>query len=299
MKQTAHTLNPRLLFVNHIGRGNMPTDVDTFGDRVTRWHELDIITWGNGIDHVWGQSYPVRAGDVFYRVPGLKNRHDLPYHCYFFVFDPYYMPEHEPLYKSDPADRGVPLSNVQWEPIAPFAFSTEPYLGSAADTDYLSSLAANIFVEFSSNKSDPLYIKTMFLQLLCEAARQVGGNGKMRAVHNKYAHYRQRIMEITLYIRDNPQLRHPLNEMAERANLSPNFFCKVFRELTGETLVAYANRIKINYVKMQLIDSEKTVGEIAEDCGFGDPNYLYTLFRKETGHTPMDYRKGMISRMMR
>lgn len=299
MAASAHALNPRLLHVNHIGQGNMPPGVDTFGERVTRWHELDIITWGNGVDHVLGRSWPVRAGDVFYRVPGLWNKHDLPYHCYFFVFDPYYAPEHEPEYAMPMIDRFEPIQDAPWEPIAPFSFATQPYLGKASDPNLLASLAFNLFLEFNSPASDPFNVKVLFLQLLNEVMRQLAETRVLEGVASGHEHYRQTIIDVCDSIKSQPQMRHSLSEMAERTNLSPNFFCRIFRELSGETFVRYVNRVKLNYVKLQLLDSEKTVSEISEECNFCDPAYLHTLFKREVGCTPMQYRKHQIYRMLR
>ena len=62
-------LNPRLLNVSHMGEGNMPAGYRSFGERVTRWHELDIIPWGNGVDCIMGTDWPVTGGDLFYRTP--------------------------------------------------------------------------------------------------------------------------------------------------------------------------------------------------------------------------------------
>ncbi len=289
-------LNPRLLFVNHIGQGNMPSEGSTFGWRVTRWHELDIITWGDGIDNVFAESYPVRAGDVFYRTPGLANKHDLPYHCYFFVFDPFYLPEHEPLYQQHPVIGDAESGSFDWNPIEPFSFSTCPYLGKARDLSTLSTLALNLFLEFTSQRRDELRIKMMFLQLLYEVRQQLQAQ-EYHAGGNRYELYRQRVTDVRRYIADHPSERFTLTDMAARASVSPNFFCKVFRELSGETLVNYINRMRVDYIKLQLLDSEKTVHQIADECGFGDPNYLYALFRRQTGMTPMEYRKRLPSFM--
>lgn len=266
---------------------------------ITGFWRFVCITWGNGIDHVLGKSYPVRAGDVFYRVPGLLNKHDLPYHCYFFVFDPYYAPEHEPEYALPPIDRGDIIENAPWEPIAPFDFATQPYLGKVTDHNVLASLAFSIFLEFNTPQADPLRIKVMFLQLLEEVARQLAQGRTLAGTASGHEHYRQAVFEICDLISSQPQMPHSLRDMAERANLSPNFFCRVFRELTGETFIHFVNRAKLNYVKLQLLDSDKTVAEIAHECNFCDPTYLHSLFKREVGCTPMQYRKHQIYRMLR
>ncbi len=40
-----------------------------------------------------------------------------------------------------------------------------------------------------------------------------------------------------------------------------------------------------------LLNTEKTVTEISDLCGFHDPNYFGDAFRRATGLSPRDYRK--------
>ena len=288
-------LNPKILLINHIGKGNMPTDTPTFGSRATRWHELDIITWGHGVDHVLGKSYPVTSGDIFYRTPGLINRHDLPYHCYFFVFDPYYDESHEPQYALDPINQEHPSVEKAWDPIPLFSSAQQPYLGKAKDMELIIVLCQKLMMEYSSPHPDPLLLKILFLQLLREVASQVEINNSDKEITSTHGQYRQIILEHQKWMQENPTASFDMEEAAGRINVSYSFFSRLFKSITGEKYSAYAVKVKLNHVKLQLLDTNKTVAEIAADCGFSDPNYLYTLFKKRVGCTPTEYRLLMAS----
>lgn len=288
-------LNPKLLVVSHIGKGNMPTDVPTFGRRVTRWHELDIITWGHGTDHVLGNSYPVTGGDIFYRSPGLSNQHDLPYHCYFFVFDPYYTEGNESLYELDAISRSETPATEVWNPIPLFASAQQPYLGKAKDMESIIVLCQKLIMEYSNATPDPLQTKILFLQLLREVAAQVASGAVDAAIPTAHQQYRQLIMEHKKWMQDHPEASFDMEEAAARMNVSYSFFSRLFKSITGEKYSSYAAKVKTDYVKLLLLDTNKTVAEIAEECGFSDPNYLYTLFRRSVGCTPTEYRIRMAS----
>lgn len=288
-------LNPKVISVIHIGKGNMPLDTPTFGRRATRWHELDIITWGHGADHVLGASYPVTTGDIFYRCPGLSNQNDLPYHCYFFIFDPYYDESHEAQYRLDPLCRSEVPAEERWEPLPLFASAKEPYLGKAKNLEAIIALCQKLMIEYSSADPDPLQMKILFLQLLREVASQVCSGAAESVLPGKHQQYRQMIMDHKRWMQEHPKADFDMDKAAQRINVSYSFFSRLFKSITGEKYSAYATRIKLDYVKLRLLDTNKTVAGIAQECGFDDPNYLCTLFKRNVGCTPTEYRILMAS----
>ena len=63
-------MNPYILQFSHIGfMRNSDEEYQPFPSRITKWHELDIITFGHGYDVISGKKYEVETGDVFYRTP--------------------------------------------------------------------------------------------------------------------------------------------------------------------------------------------------------------------------------------
>jgi len=289
MTNTIYSLNPRLLFANHIGAGNMPSNVKDYGTRVTQCHELEIIPWGDGIDYVNGEAFPVKTADIFYRTPRVTNLHVLPYHCYFFGFDPYYDVNEENAYQSYSWGKANnPDLNLTLAPITPFAFSKSPCLGKATDLSKLVTLSHQIFLEFNQKEYNEFKVKTLFLTLLYEVSKQLHQSKKKIMLHSQYY---EGMTEICNYIKANPQEHFTVEDMSRKTKLSAGFFCKVFKEFTGETLVQFVNRTKIDYVKILLLDTNKTVDEIAYECNFCDATYLHTLFKKITGCTPAQYKK--------
>jgi len=50
---------------------------------------------------------------------------------------------------------------------------------------------------------------------------------------------------------------------------------------------------RIEQAKMLLADQHRSVTEVAMACGFSAPSNFATAFRKTTGLTPRDYRRGL------
>lgn len=291
---TIQQFNPHLLWVNHQGHCTHDYSEGAFPERVTRWHEIDIVTLGGGRDVISGRNYQVQAGDVFYRVNGLLNQHFHPYYCYFFVFDPQYQPSHEAGYALDPLDAGVGSQFEHWDPIPPFSFSSGPYLGKLTDIEPVYELASQVTSEMEKPDPDRLLIKAAFYRLLYELKEQLtdvpacGGRGR------RYAHYAREINDLCYYIRCNPNEQFPISRMAEMVGLSPNFFSRVFHETVGKTPLRYVHEVKINRIKMLLLDTEMSVSEIAANCGFDDAPYMFSLFKRYAGMTPSEYRRVTI-----
>ena len=78
--------------------------------------------------------------------------------------------------------------------------------------------------------------------------------------------------------------------MCARFNYSRSFICRIFKEETGETLITYFNRVKIEEAKNLLLNTDNTVTEISEMLGFSEVKYFGVIFKKQVGKSPAAYR---------
>lgn len=74
--------------------------------------------------------------------------------------------------------------------------------------------------------------------------------------------------------------------------LSNNYLSTLFRKECGETFSAYVTRLRVKKAAEILAGSEKNVTDIAFEVGFSDPNYFSRVFRRQTGHSPLKYKKA-------
>jgi YesN/AraC family two-component response regulator len=97
------------------------------------------------------------------------------------------------------------------------------------------------------------------------------------------------------YINDNYNTDIAINELAEKYNMSPNYFSAVFKRETGQTTVNYIKNIRLERACHYLIYSDKSVVEISKEVGYQDSQYFFKIFKKATGQTPLVYRRMHIT----
>ena len=288
-----YLFNPYILHVNHIDE-SLQVPGGSFPERFTLFHELDVITLGVGPAVIDGQTYQLHPGDVFYRVPDMYTHHFFPYHCYYFVFEPFFNARAPRSIPFDVVNGARPAAQPMWNPIPPFSFARGPYLGRLKDPETVVDRARCIHSEYSSASPDWLLIRGEFLLMLHEISRQLGGDERPVDKQDRVFQYFQRVMSVQEAVRENVEHNWRLGEAAAMAHLSPNFFSKVFHEICNETFVEYVQRMKIKRAMLLLLDTNMTLTEIADALGFCDVTYFQTVFRKQSGVTPNNFRKMII-----
>ncbi|MDG2222038.1 MAG: substrate-binding domain-containing protein [Rubripirellula sp.] len=64
-----------------------------------------------------------------------------------------------------------------------------------------------------------------------------------------------------------------------------------FRKVLDRPIAAEIRRVRIERAKRELVQSNRRISDIARDVGFGTPNRMCEIFRREVGFTPSQYRK--------
>ena len=83
-----------------------------------------------------------------------------------------------------------------------------------------------------------------------------------------------------------------ISKLGIRYNMSESAFYKAFKERYGISPRCYLTRKRLNAARKMLLTSEqKTVNQIADQCGFDNLPLFYRSFKKEFGFTPLTFRK--------
>lgn len=109
-------------------------------------------------------------------------------------------------------------------------------------------------------------------------------------------HRRKRITQLkqTFQLIDS-QYQQPLTltDLAQAANLSPNYFCRFFQKITHHSPIDYLNRYRIEMACLKLTHTNDSITEIAFSCGFNDVSYFIRLFRRYKETSPRKYKQLM------
>jgi YesN/AraC family two-component response regulator len=81
-------------------------------------------------------------------------------------------------------------------------------------------------------------------------------------------------------------------DLAQHVALSEDYLTACFRKELGVTPITYINRFRVNQAQQLLLDTGRTIAEIARDVGFSDSGYFSRVFRREVGLSPTDYRQA-------
>ncbi len=109
--------------------------------------------------------------------------------------------------------------------------------------------------------------------------------------------YLRRIHAVQDYIESNLDRAPRLAELADIAGFSQYHFHRIFHAVTGETLLQYHNRVKLERATAYLLHSPKaTVTDIAYHYGFADSAVFSRAFKARYGVSPsacrQQYRKN-------
>lgn len=82
------------------------------------------------------------------------------------------------------------------------------------------------------------------------------------------------------------------SKMCDLANCTPNHLNRMMKKYTNKTPTEYINEQRLNYSLYLLSQTNMSILEVAETCGFSNLSHFYHLFRKMFGQTPFQIRKG-------
>ena len=101
----------------------------------------------------------------------------------------------------------------------------------------------------------------------------------------------QLVQKAARYIRGSYRENIDLTDVAQAVNLSPSYLSKKFKASTGFGYREYLVLVRIQAASAMLLETNKSIAEIALACGFQDSNYFVDAFKREKGVSPSKYRK--------
>lgn len=154
-------------------------------------------------------------------------------------------------------------------------------IGKVADTGFRYGLG-NLYSNFTD-------MKLSYSESLRELVSQEDKNDFMNESTEKIAKY---IELVKNYICRNYKEDISLEDCANEVGISPFYLSHIFRDTTGQTFVEYLSIVRMNEAKRLCNDKKISIKEIAKRCGYSNITYFYRVFKKATGITIGEYRKG-------
>jgi transcriptional regulator GlxA family with amidase domain len=102
----------------------------------------------------------------------------------------------------------------------------------------------------------------------------------------------ERVKQVIERMQGNPSRNFSLGEMAQSVNLSPPYFCYLFKSITGVPPAKYLKTLRMQQAATLLTTTFLSVKEIVSRVGCSDDSHFVRDFKRFYGVTPSEYRNG-------
>lgn len=138
-------------------------------------------------------------------------------------------------------------------------------------------------------ESFPLMLEGICIQIVFQLLRDLSSepaaNKSKISKDNKY------INKAIQFMHEYYSANISINDICKLIYLSPCHFKRVFKDYTGQTPYQYLMRIRLEKAKEILKENDDPIEEVAKMCGFVNSGHFSTVFKRNTGMSPSEYRK--------
>ena len=134
-----------------------------------------------------------------------------------------------------------------------------------------------------------LEIFLLFARCRTAGNRIKAGGEENKAIVNTGMY--QKVHEIALYLQNHSAEPLSLSALSGRFYLSRSYLTRIFKSVTGFTVLEYQTYIRMQKAQLLLKETDLSITEIAAETGFGNVTYFERIFRKATSVTPFRYRR--------
>ena len=244
-------------------------------NREVQCFEIELFHGDKGISYVNGNKYPTQRGMLLCVKPRAIRHSDFPVCCSFIRFFP-----------QNNTDLDI-LEIIQ-------SFPECTYINNFEKIEELAALFSRLgacFANFNNTLSERTKITALFLEILYRINRIC----KNESDSIKTKEIPRIAREAYEYINENFTKKCTLQSIANAVNISPHHLHTVFTDSLGLTPYEYVLQKRINLAQKLIAAGEKNMIEIALETGFCSQSHFNKSFKSQTGKTPAEYRKELIS----
>jgi AraC family transcriptional regulator len=154
----------------------------------------------------------------------------------------------------------------------------------------LEAIALLLLAELKQdNLGSRLYIESLANLLAVQLLRQYSASKPHLPVYEGGLPQRQ-LRQVLDYIHDHLEQDIKLADLAELLGMSQFHFSHLFKQAIGTSPYQYLLQQRVERAKQLLKQTERSIMEIALECGFNSHSHLSKQFRQLTSITPKAYR---------
>lgn len=189
---------------------------------------------------------------------------------------------------TDEMKRVLELLSVDLTRIMEFAEKQDFYMVRANET------VQHIFSELYTVQD---HIKLSYIRIKLLEFFLILTEMEFDSYKTNYAYYskvqRDCIRQIREFIVENITEHYTIEELSERFEISPTAMKRCFKGIYGAPIYAYLRTYRLQIAEKLLREGKSSVGEIATEIGYTNPNKFTSAFRAEYGMSPTEYKKNV------
>lgn len=105
--------------------------------------------------------------------------------------------------------------------------------------------------------------------------------------------YSDRLIEVIKFIKENLHNQISLKQVSEIACMTEQSFCRFFRNRTKKSFSQYLLDQRISYACTLLIQSDKSISEISDLCGYKSSSHFCKVFKDQINQSPYQYKRSL------
>jgi AraC-like DNA-binding protein len=234
------------------------------GDYVGRFHSGDVFILGSGLPHVFRSDESYYTNDIVNTARSVS----------LYFSEKYFGKE---LWNSNELKNVRELAatsqqGLQLTPfLAPMAIRLIDKLPNCGGLEKMITFLSLLELLVNESKYKKLSLKSGNLH--------VSEEGRMNS-----------IVEFTF---KESHRKIYITEVAQRANLSVEAFCRYFKLHTRKTYINFLHEVRISHACQLLINRERTIQQVCYATGFTNVSNFNRIFKKVTGKTPLAFRQQL------
>ncbi len=254
--------------------------------------EIAYVAKGNGTHHVGTKNkYEVLVGDMFvinsYESHYYTNTNNLE--IYYILIGPHMLKRNLKVLRDIPGF----CEFFYVEPI--FREETEFSQHLHVEREFaceIENTLEKMKAELESrNCGYKIMVESLLLQFFLTISRLYYGFSQKSLKPGEIDSKKKAVDEVIAYIEHHYKEDIKLSDLARCGCLQSEYLCRVFRKLTGLTMIEYITGIRIRRASQMLIHTTDSITDICYEVGFNDLSYFIRTFHKTVGMSPSEFRK--------
>ena len=224
----------------------------------------------SALSHIDDKSCPLAPNLLIIRKPNQKSQSRLHFKCYCLHLE---IDESNPLFSE--------------------LFATPDYFTFINPNTYRPLFEA-LFQHLTKSGKDTNdhFVNAKILELIYHIKKDEKYNQKIGRVF--FQKENRSIQKAISFMKKNYENNILLKDLGELTGYSPNHFQRLFTETMGISPSKYLENLRVNKAKYLLMENEKTLSEIAYQCGFSSQAYFSKVFKKHTLLSPFEFQTNAL-----